>query len=51
MYSPDRVTVGLLEELPFAGGAGRRGAGGAVEGLGPALVGLDLGREADLGGR
>jgi hypothetical protein len=45
----DGVAVSLLEELPFPGGASRRRASGAVNGLRPALVGPDLGSEAYLG--
>jgi hypothetical protein len=49
VFGADRITVSLLEELPFKSSASRGGAGGAVNSLGPALVGSDLGGEAYLG--
>jgi len=49
VFGADRITAGLLEELPFESGASRSGAGRAVNSLGPALVGSDLGGEAYLG--
>jgi len=51
VFGTEGVAVSLLEELPFAGGASRRRAGGAVNGLRPALVGPDLGSKAYLGRR
>ena len=40
-FRPDGVAAGLVQELPFHGCTGRRGAGSAVGGGGPALVGGD----------
>ena len=39
MFGAYRITVGLLEEFRLEGGSGFRGAGGPVEGVGPADVG------------
>ena len=49
MFGADRITLGLLKELPFESSASRGSAGSAVNSLGPALVGSDLGGEAYLG--
>ena len=40
MFGADRITVGLLEELPFESSASRGGAGGAVQQSWPSSGGL-----------
>jgi hypothetical protein len=49
VFSADWIAAGLLEKLPFESSASRGGAGRAVNSLGPALVGSNLGGEAYLG--
>lgn len=49
VFGPDRVAVGLVEELLVKGTTARGGAGGPVDGVCPTGVGSDDGDEVAFG--